>query len=376
MLHIGFDAKRLLFNRSGLGNYSRAIVRALALHTTDTKLALFSPKPKSDWDRSIAIEGTDDANLCEAIELCTPTFAPFWWRSRGMGSHAAKLGIDVFHGLSNEIPFDLPGKIRKVCTIHDLIFIDQPGNYPWLDRNIYRRKVEFALRNCNAIVATSEFTKERILFHFPDVSTPIHVVYQPIHPLFKTPANQTTTSEQPYFIYHSGFNKRKNHLRLLEAFQSVQQSVTQNLMLVGVKGDTFEEVQSRVIKSGISDRVIIRTDVETSELVKLLQRSDGFIYPSLMEGFGIPLAEAAALGLNAAVSDIPVFNELSDGGFIAFNPNDTRSIAEALVRLATLDEPSKRKQQAARSRLAERTNERTIAHQLMAIYKAEPPNAT
>lgn len=371
MLHIGFDAKRLLFNRSGLGNYSRATVRALALHTTDIQLSLLSPKAKADWSRSIAIDGMDDATLCENIQLSTPSFAPFWWRSIGMGNHACKLGVNVFHGLSNEIPFDLPKTIRKVCTIHDLIFIDQPGNYPWLDRNIYRRKVEFAIRNSDVIVATSEFTKARILFHFPEISIPIQVVYQPIHPLFKTPANHSKSQERPYFIYHSGFNKRKNHIRLLEAFHSVKDSLTKNLMLVGVKGDSFDDVQSWVARTGLSDRVIIKTDVETTELVKLLAQSDGFIYPSLMEGFGIPLAEAASLGLNAAISDIPVFNELSDGGFISFNPNDPDSIAKALLRLEKPDPSDHLQQQTARTRLVERTNDQTIAQQLMTIYKAD-----
>ncbi|MEY3342759.1 MAG: hypothetical protein RL090_443 [Bacteroidota bacterium] len=376
MLHIGFDAKRLLFNRSGLGNYSRAIVRALALHTSETKLTLLSPKSKSDWAKSIAIAGIDPESVCENIELVSPSFAPFWWRSKGMGSTANQSGVDVFHGLSNEIPFDLPRRIRKVCTIHDLIFIDHPRNYPWLDRNIYRRKVEFALRNCDAIIATSVFTKDSILFHYPETQVPIHVVYQPVHPLFNSSESKKTSSEKPYFIYHSGFNKRKNHLRLLEAFKSVKQSISQNLMLVGIKGDTYDEVNTWVTRNEMTERVILKTDVETPELVKLLSCSDGFIYPSLMEGFGIPLAEAAVMGLNAAVSDIPVFNELSNGGFITFDPIKVESIAHALVSLASLDETAKNQQRTARSKVVELTNSQTIANQLMAIYKDQHTDAS
>jgi glycosyltransferase involved in cell wall biosynthesis len=237
-------------------------------------------------------------------------------------------------------------------------------------------KVEYALRHCDAVIATSVFTKNRILFHYPDTSVPIHVVYQPIHPLFKSTEANPSSVGQPYFIYHSGFNKRKNHLRLLEAFKSVQQSISQSLLLVGVKGDTYDEVSSWVIRNQMTDRVTLKTDVETTELVELLGQSDGFIYPSMMEGFGIPLAEAAALGLNAAVSDIPVFNELSSGGFITFNPTQTESIAHALIRLAALDVSGKNQQQAARTKLVELTNSETIAKQLMAIYKEEHPDAT
>ena len=370
-MHLGLDGKRLLHNRSGLGNYSRSTVRALALHQCDLNISILAPKGKEQWQNEICLNGFDEPSDFKHLKLSIPSIATPWWRTKGMGSMAASLGVDVFHGLSNEIPIDLPKHIRKICTIHDLIFLDHPAGYPWLDRKIYTMKVRYALDHADAIIATSEATKERILFHFPDTRSRIHVVYQPIHPAFKKTVFNPNSSEAPYFIYHSSFNSRKNHLRLLQAFESLTTMINHNLVLVGIKGDTYEAVCDYVNKSSLSTRVKIMTDVSTAELVDLLSKADGFVYPSISEGFGIPLAEAAACGLNAAVSDIAVFNELSDGKMIGFNPLETSSITSAIIKLAKRDETAEANQAAARKKIMQLVDEKHIVNQLMAIYSSK-----
>ena len=367
-MHLGLDGKRLLHNRSGLGNYSRSMVRALALHQRDLNISILAPKGKEQWQNEICLNGFDKPSEFKNLNLSVPSFAPPWWRSKGMGSMATRLGVDVFHGLSNEIPIDLPKHVRKICTIHDLIFLDHPAGYPWLDRKTYTMKVRYALDHADAIIATSQETKERILFHFPNAKAPIHVVYQPIHPAFKNSESNSASSDAPYFIYHSSFNSRKNHLRLLQAFESIASNINHNLVLVGIKGDTYDAVCDYVTKDNLHNRVKIMTDVSTIVLVDLLRKADGFVYPSISEGFGIPLAEAAACGLNAAVSDIAVFNELSDGKMIGFNPLETASIASAIMKLANRDQTSNANQAAARKKIMQLVDEKHITDQLMAIY--------
>ncbi|MFN5325152.1 MAG: glycosyltransferase family 4 protein [Bacteroidota bacterium] len=368
MRHVGFDAKRLFFNPSGLGNYSRSIVRALALHTDDLKLSLFSPKKKSNWQNDIAIEGLDDFSTLNHVQFVNKPLKPFWWRSFGMGKSAAELKVDVFHGLSNEIPFDLPKHIRSICTIHDLIFMDQPGNYPWLDRKVYLKKVSYAMKQSNVIVSTSEFTKDRLLYHFPGTTSRIEVIYQPIHPIFRSQYENPTEITDPYLIYHSGFNRRKNHITLLKSFESIRNSIQHKLVLAGVAGDTLNEVQDFIKNSGLENRVQVHINIGRQDLVRLLRNAVGFVYPSLMEGFGIPLAEAAACGLNAAVSDIPVFNELSRDGLLSFNPNDFHDLAMKMQQLVNLDESEKEKQTLARRRILQITDETSIAKQLRDLY--------
>lgn len=367
MMHLGLDAKRLLFNRSGLGNYARSTVRALALHAPELQMTLFSPRNKADWMEDVCLKGFDSPDHFKNATLYHPSHAMPWWRSFGMGKAAAAQGVEVFHGLSNEIPFDLPSTIRKVCTIHDLIFIDQPNHYPWFDRQVYLKKVNHALKHSDAIIATSEATRDRILFHFPNTQAPIHVVYQPIHPIFKS-ALSAPSNNPPYFIYHSGFNQRKNHLRLLEAYESVMHNIQQHLVLIGVKGDTYEQVNAFIQRSHLKNRVQIMTEVGNKELAHWLHHAEGFIYPSITEGFGIPLAEAAACGLRAAVSNIPVFRELSQGGMIMFDPLDTSSIANAIMSLAKHDPDQELKQVGSRNQILDRINDQNIAHQLLHIY--------
>jgi glycosyltransferase involved in cell wall biosynthesis len=367
MMHLGLDAKRLLFNRSGLGNYARSTVRALALCAPELQMTLFAPRNKAEWIKDVCFEGFDDPDHFTNTKMFYPSYAMPWWRSLGMGKAAAAQGVEVFHGLSNEIPFDLPTNIRKVCTIHDLIFIDQPKHYPWLDRQVYLKKVKHALNHSDAIIATSEATRDRILFHFPNTQAPIHVVYQPIHPIFKS-VPSAPHNHPPYFIYHSGFNQRKNHLRLLEAFESVMHNIQQHLVLIGIKGDTYEQVNAFIQRSHLKNRVKIMTKVGNEELANWLHHAEGFIYPSITEGFGIPLAEAAACGLKAAISNIPVFQELSNGGMIMFDPLETSSIANAIMSLSKLEHDQELKQAASRIQILDRINDQNIAHQLLHIY--------
>ena len=116
-MHLGLDGKRLLHNRSGLGNYARSTVRALALHQRDLQISILAPKGKKQWQNEICLNGFDIPSEFSHVDLSVPSFAPPWWRSKGMGSMAARLGVDVFHGLSNEIPSDLPKKVRKMPSL-------------------------------------------------------------------------------------------------------------------------------------------------------------------------------------------------------------------------------------------------------------------
>jgi hypothetical protein len=161
-MFIGFDAKRVFNNRTGLGNYSRILLRDLHALQSPPQMALFTPKVSLEHDFLLHQQGVKRV-------LPKAGFKHFGsiWRSYKLAKEANFLGVNVFHGLSNELPQGLEKyKIPSVVTIHDLIFLERPELYAAADRLIYKHKFEQACKRANLVLATSEATKRDILKHF------------------------------------------------------------------------------------------------------------------------------------------------------------------------------------------------------------------
>lgn len=326
-----------------------------------------------------------------AVSLITPSNFQIFWRIRGMGKATAKANVQVFHGLSNELPIDLPKTIKSVVTIHDVLFREFPKQYSWLDRQTYHQKTKYALRKSDTVIATSQATKDAILKHYSNISAnKIEVVYQSIQPVFSdlfnlnsaalkaypldvfiNPEIQTFLESSPYIVYHSTFNHRKNHFRLLKSFYQVMDQVKCNLVLPGFSGRTLDEIRNFCQEKQLGSRVKLLGELTTETLVHVIKNASGFIYPSLNEGFGIPLAEACALRLPFMVSDIPVFKELLDGNEdFLFNPKDNDSMAKALIQLneVSMSNSLKDKWSDLHKSVIDKTHPELVAKQLMQIY--------
>ena len=318
-MKIGFDAKRLLFNSTGLGNYSRRWVEALIPHKS-IELELYAPRDGEFM--SLPVKFPDNTNS---------RFPAALWRVYGMGKAAEANGCDCFHGLSNEIPFDKP-KIPMVCTIHDVIFKEFPHFYGVVDRQIYEWKTRNACNRAAAIIVTSQTTKEQLLRFYSVQESRIHVIYQSIEPRFALTAWHADL-QKPYLLYYSSFNPRKNQIKLIQSFEKIAKQVDFDLVIAG-QGRGLQEIQQEVHRLKLVDRIKIIVSPSNDELLNLLSKSSGFIYPSLQEGFGIPLVEAAHLGVPMAVSDIPIFRELSGNVAAAyFDPNKLEEMAAAMITL-------------------------------------------
>lgn len=355
-MRIGLDGKRYFNNPSGLGNFSRSLVHALAQEFPNDEFILFSEKPE--------LPKTNLPNL----SVFHPSNGSKLWRSFGLKNDALRLGIDVFHGLSNEIPVGLKNtKIRTVVTIHDVIFKRYPGLYPFIDRKIYDWKTKYALGNANATVAASHATAADLTAYYGFPETESTVIYQPVHSGYYLKTSEETAFSQPYFIYVSSFTRRKNHGALIEAFAKIQKQCDWNLVLAGLGGETLHEIRNFIHHEKLDKRIILHTDVALHDLILLMQQASGFVYPSLFEGFGIPLAEAAVCGLPMAVSDIPVFRELAEDAALYFHPNKPEEIADSMLQLSRGEHQARLNQ--SRLKVLEKINPRQIAQSYMAVYR-------
>ena len=372
-MKIGFDAKRFFFNHSGLGNYSRMLIESLFKYFPENEYVLYSDRldtldhahPDALRILKLYVDNRSDGSDLYTLVMVD---APKWWRTWGMGKRAAQDGVEVFHGLSNELPWDLPTSVASVCTIHDVIFKEFPAYYPWIDRLIYDFKTKKSIQKASRLIMTSQATQSQVEKYYPNAKGRSVVVYQAVDPAFYGDGHVQRTRETnaPYFVYQSSFTQRKNHAVLVDAFTLIQHQTDWNLTLIGLNGPTLAAVQLQIEKLGLGNRITCLVDQSRQEMIDCVTGAAGFVYPSLNEGFGIPLAEALAAGLPMAVSNISVFRELTEDLPVYFHPNKADEMAAAMISITTAEEQTR--QRIKRPSLQNKINPQNIASQLMLTY--------
>lgn len=330
-MKIGFDAKRAISNFTGLGNYSRFVISNLIKYYPDNTYRLFTPK--------LPEEGKDsDIRKDETVYSIKKTRKPFW-RTRGIIKDIEKEGIDIYHGLSNELPFGInKHRTKTIVTIHDLIFLRYPHFYHLIDRTIYNLKAKYACKTADKIVAVSECTKRDIMEYYNIDSSKIEVVYQGCSSTYQEIANEAKRQEvkvkynlpDKYLLSIGSIEKRKNILLIVKALKSIPDI---HFVSVGKKREYAQEVLNYAIKNGLAGRVHLISDIPQADLPAILQSAEVFIYPSLYEGFGIPIIEA----LNAKIPVIGAtgscLEEAGGPDSIYVNPIDENELAAQVNRV-------------------------------------------
>lgn len=368
---IGFDAKRAFHNLTGLGNYSRTLISGLMRQYPQHQYALFdtgNPMDLPYFQRQLR-EGGATWNMVSGGWLGKNS------RVWGWGSVARKKQLDIYHGLSNEIPMDWKkGKTKAIVTIHDVIFKRYPEAYKPLDRWIYQKKTAFATRHADLIVATSEQTKRDLENWFPQSQGKIEVVYQDTDAGFhyrKRPEAiarilyQYDLVERPYILCVSKLEKRKNHLNLLKAYKRVMTEIPEDLVLVGGRGDEAEEILNQL--GEFAGRLRWLGRVETDDLVNLYDGASFCVYPSVFEGFGIPLLEAMRRGKAQISSMGSCFEEIAGSAAIYAEAENPSSIAEA-IRSVSLDPRVKTQLELATKKETERFDIHQQLEKMMGLY--------
>lgn len=323
-MKIGFDAKRYFHNYSGLGNYSRDLIDTMIRMYPSNRYYLFDNRPdKLDFPYNTIVSGPGSSGM--------------FWRQLGIMKDIRLHLPDVYHGLSGELPYGKwPSAVRKVVTVHDVIFRDFPHLYPAADRFFYHLKTKHALKCADIVLATSEATKNDINRHYGSRESDIRVIYQTcgaghwkeysgekieeFREINKLPGR--------FILYVSSFQTRKNHASLIRAMKITKPEI--QMLFAGLKGPELKDCIKMIHEMNLGSRIIIKTNTDSKDLPLLYRAASGFIYPSLTEGFGIPLLEAACAGLPIAFNDIPVFRELAPVPDFAFRAADEQSTARAL----------------------------------------------
>ncbi|MBN2669013.1 MAG: glycosyltransferase family 4 protein [Bacteroidales bacterium] len=308
-MRIGFDAKRAFNNGSGLGNYSRDVIRAL-VQDSSHELFLFTPKQNQKFFND---EFPSSTKIIEPSDIIDQRIKSYW-RSFSIVKDIRKSNLDLFHGLSNEIPFTL-GKVTKtVVTIHDLIFKRFPQWYPTFDRAMYDWKFKSAAQNANRIVAISEQTKQDLTDFYKINPDRIDIVYQTCNERFKKEISADILERvrlahrlpKNFLLYVGTIEARKNALEIVKAIHQFDIDIP--LVIVGKSTAYADEIKQYIRQHNLESQVMLKHDVGNDDLPAIYQMASLFIYPSTFEGFGIPIIEAL-------YSKIPVITSI--GGCFA-----------------------------------------------------------
>ena len=330
-MKIGFEAKRAFFNSSGLGNYSRNIILALNQFYPDNQYLLFTPPT----DRKFFPEGKSQRIVPHGFSSIFSSL----WRYQGMGKTAKKYNLDIFHGLSNELPRDVKRtKAKSVVSIHDVIFMRFPQWYKWHDRWFYKQKTAFACENSDVIIAISEQTKEDLMQFFKVKEPKIRVIYQPCNPIFEQ-AITVITEEQKQIVKEKlqlpndfvlmvgNIEERKNHWNVIKSLHNNKIDIP--LVIVGRNSDYALSLKKQITQNKIKN-IYFQHDILSEDLPAIYALATIFIYPSFFEGFGIPIAEALWCKTPVITSNVACFKETAGETALFINPHSEEEIAQAI----------------------------------------------
>ena len=335
---IGFDAKRIVRNATGLGNYGRTLVSDLSRVVPENwQLRLYAPDAGRDGLRSRLSES-------EQLKFVYPQGHPMGiqrslWRIGPIVNDLKRDGVHLYHGLTGELPRGIRrAGIRSVVTIHDLIFLRHPEYYHWLDVKIYAWKFRIACREADRIIAISERTKLDVMELGGVGEDKIDVVYQSCSPRFRAEVSPQRLSSvrshyglpRRFVLSVGSIEERKNILLAVRALHHLPDEI--HLVAVGRPTDYSERVLKWAAKANIGRRVHFLHGVPDADLQALYQMAEVFVYPSRYEGFGIPIIEAIHSGLPVVAATGSCLEEAGGPDCLYVSPDDAEGLAVAIGR--------------------------------------------
>ncbi len=348
-MNIGFDAKRVYQNTTGLGHYSRTLVTSLAKYFSENEYYLFAPK----------ITDTFNATKFKNIHTVVPSNFPSTalkaaWRGNWVKKDLLLHKIDVYHGLSHEIPFGIGDtNIKSVVTIHDLIFERYPQQYSKIDIQIYRGKFKYACNNADKIIAISEQTKKDIVDFYKIDENKIDVCYQSCNDIFRQEISETekTRIKQLYglpdkfFLTVGSIIERKNLLTIVQALHQLKKDINIPLVVIGNGGSYKEIVKDYIAKNNLQNDVIFLSEKEgikdlagfknSADFPAIYQQAIAMIYPSTFEGFGIPVLEALCSKLPVITSNVSCLPEAGGDAAMLIDPFSVNEMAASMKKVFT-----------------------------------------
>ena len=334
-MKIGYDAKRLFTNFTGLGNYSRSVISHYHHAYPEDELHLFTPSVKKD-PRTLPFLEDDSLRI-----ISPQRFRPLW-RTFDMVSDIKKSGVEIYHGLSHELPIGLSKlNIGKVVTIHDLIFKYYPHDHGWIDRKVYDWKWKHACGIADVIIAISMQTKNDLIQFYNIPPDKIKVVYQPADPVFAKPVSAEQVNlikakyrlPDRYNLYVGSVISRKNLLAVIKAMAIINKEDRAPLVIIG-HGKAYKKKVIENAQAEKTDHLLFWLDSPAfADFPAIYKGAQMMIYPSLYEGFGLPVIEAMHTGIPVITSGQSSLKEAGGEAAVLVDPSSPEDIAVNMIRV-------------------------------------------
>ena len=372
---IGFDAVRALRNGTGLGNHNRGVLLGLREAAPVLPMALYAPRPaRPAWSDLPARLGAP-LHLPPAPWHLAGLAAA--WRTFRLGRTARRDGVTLYHGLTHEIPRDLPRTgMASVVTFHDLLFHTHPEYFRPIDRASYAWRYRWSAERATAIVAVSAATRDELMSAYGIPAERITVI---------PPARDARFTEVPdaaavaaararhalpsaYLLALGTLEPRKNQALAIEALTRMGDDAPP-LVLVGRDGGSRSTLETLARERGVANRVLFRTDVGGAELPAVVAGASVSLYLSRAEGFGMPIVEAQSVGVPVVAASVGVLRE-AGGPAACYVPADDPDALATTVRAILSDSDSAASMREAGRRHAAGFDRVALARRLLALYDA------
>lgn len=378
---IGYDGKRAYQNKTGLGNYIRSLLPVLAEFYPGEKYVLFAPE-KTNLFNAADIPQTNAVFPSAGFY----TKFPALWRRYGMVKAIKDYGIDIYHGVSNELPNGIQkAGVKTVVTVHDIIFERFPETYNFDERYVHRWKIKYACRVADTVVAISEQTKNDLIDFYKVPAEKITVVYQSCNPIFQRIVNDRKKQEvkqlyqlpDKYFLFVSSIAPRKNLIAICKAMIALKDQLQVPLVVIGNGKKEKEEAKKMMTANGLEHLLILLNEKPTGKEARFTTAADfpaiyqqalALIYPSIFEGFGAPLLEALWSGLPVISSNASCLPEVGGDAALYFEPHDIKALSKHMLDVANDKELTAAMINKGKIQ-AEKFSKANYANSMMAVYK-------
>ena len=367
-MNVTVDISSVVYGRAGLGRYAQNLAAHLS-HLEECRLSLF-------YNRSGAV--TVPPELAHLPTLSWPIPTRAWRLAVALGTllhtpwDPLMPGTQIFHATEHLLP---PFRhIRSVLTVHDLIYVLFPEYHLPMNYHFLRLMMPRFARRADAIIAISECTRRDLVRLWQIPAEKVHVIYEGVDPRFAdrpdaqamAHVRQRYSLPDRYALYVGTIEPRKNLPTLFEAWTQLRDRPP--LVVAGKKGWLFEETFARVEALDLSDIVHFTGFVADEDLPALYAGAELFVFPSLYEGFGLPVLEAMACGTPVITTTGGSLPEVAGDAALIVEPTDVDALRDALDRL--LHDASLRDDLSARGidRVRRFSWERT-AQETLAVYR-------
>jgi glycosyltransferase involved in cell wall biosynthesis len=408
-VRIGFDVTAFYYSRAGVLYYRWRLLQALLREGREHEFVLLNYLPLSQWGQLgvrldslnapnaqiVACKGIKERKLTRWPPMMTTArreqlsrrvdgwLEPAWQRiaswSTGRSLDRALADADVFH--CSDVLLHKPRGTRTVVTVHDLSTLLFPQLHLRSTVELHEKKIRFVRQQADLVIAVSENTRRDVIEHLGVRPDRVHVVYEAADAQFR-PIEDTDTvatvvhryglMPNNYVLTVGTLEPRKNQTRLVEAFHLLRQGgAASNLKLVlaGRKGWLCDDLFRRVEELGLTKDVVFAGVVPDKDLPALMNGALMFVYPSLYEGFGLPVLEAMACGVPVITSNVSSLPEVAGDAAVLVAPHDVEQLAEALQNLIASSKMRQTLQEKGLAHAARFSWERT-ARQTICVYKA------